>query len=163
MPRPNGRRATTLLTLVLLALALAPAWPVDPAAARNPELCLHPNVGEPGITVLARGRDFPPGAIGTIAWGDLSRSFGDFTTDAGGRFELAVTVPDLPPGAYTVTAITPAALATATFTIDSSGEIPELSATPAPVLGATPAATPDFAPNACDEPASRAVTVTTDT
>jgi len=77
------------LTIAVLVVAFVP----PSAVARGPDLRLWPNDGPADTTVIARGRDFPPGATGTIAWGDLSRSFGEFMADGNGEFEVVITVP----------------------------------------------------------------------
>jgi hypothetical protein len=159
-------RFLATLLAILIAFVAIPGTPVD---ARGPDLRLRPNDGPAGITVLARGRDFPPGASGTIAWGDLSRSFGEFTADANGEFAIPITAPDLPPGDYTVSAISAQAsdVATDTFTIeppatdDDAARVPD-AATPQAVLdGVVAPVAPQFVPNACDGPGHREVVVTT--
>lgn len=107
---------------LLVMLMILPSTILRQVEARGPDLRLRPNDGPAGTTVLARGRDFPPGATGTIAWGDLSVSFGEFTADDDGEFEVAITVPDLPPGEYEVAAISAEAetVPTDTFTIEAA-------------------------------------------
>jgi len=144
------------LLLILVSFSIT-------AEARDADLRLRPNDGLPGEAITARGKDFAPNATGTIAWGDLSASFGEFTANDEGDFEVTITVPDLPPGTYAVSAITPDQVATDEFEI----EAPEA---PPPVDSSRPAATPPalpnpgdeipFAPNACLSPGQREVAVT---
>ena len=157
---PVSRRIPTLACIVLLFSLLSPLA----TDARGPDLRLRPNDGEPGATVLARGKDFPPGIAGTIAWGDLSRAFAEFTADADGAFEVGFTVPDVPPGDYEVSAITPNAVATDTFTVEVSDDhpVPEGDrATPESIALGTPVPIDgDYASNACEQDGAREVAVT---
>ena len=100
------------LLLILVSFSIT-------AEARDADLRLRPNDGLPGEAITARGKDFAPNATGTIAWGDLSASFGEFTANDEGDFEVTITVPDLPPGNYAVSAITPDQIATDDFEIEA--------------------------------------------
>jgi hypothetical protein len=139
-----------------------------PVEARDPDLRVRPNDGPPGTSVLVRGRDFPAGATGTIAWGDLSISFGEFSASEEGDFEVTITVPDLSPGDYEVAAIShvAATVPTDTFTIEppEGEDAPSVppSGTPESIAtGQSAPVVPDFVPNACDEPGAREVAVAT--
>lgn len=139
------------------------------AEAAGPDLRMRPNEGEAGETVVARGRDLPAGATGTIVWGDLSRSFGDFAADDMGEFEVTLTVPDVPPGDYVVSAITTDLEADDTFTVeagedeDEAGDSPPPGApTPPSILDVTePLPVREYAPNSCAESGRREVSVET--
>lgn len=152
---------TRVRTFVLMLVVIGILLPVQSVSARDPDLRLRPNDGVSGETITARGKNFTPGASGTMVWGDLSASFGEFTVDDKGEFEATVTVPDLPPGAYIISAITQTQIADDEFTIEpadtpESVTLPPNSTPPAmPVVPASIA----FAPNICDRPGVREVSV----
>ena len=130
------------LAMVLVVMLLS-VNPIASGESRDPGLDLRPHAGPPGTIVVVLGRDFPTGAHGTIAWGVLSRSFGEFRADADGNFEITITIPDLPPGDYEVAAISASAhtVPTATFTILPPAEDQQAIATPA-ASPASPSGTP---------------------
>ena len=146
------------VSLVLVLLLLTPL----PLAARDADLRLRPNDGLAGESVIARGKDFAPGAMGTIAWEGLPEAVGVFNADGEGRFEVTITVPDLPPGEYIVSAVTPDQVATDRFEIEAGEQSPTNEsisplATP-PALPTADAEIP-FVSNACEEPGDREITV----
>lgn len=150
--------------LVLVAiLVLMTSMAGEPAAA-GPDLRLRPNDGVTGETVVARGRDFGAGAAGTIVWGNLSASSGEFVADDGGEFEVTLTVPDVPPGDYVVAAIASGSRADDVFTVEAPDrEDARSPATPPQSILDAPADLPvtAYAPNVCDEPGTRQVRVGT--
>ncbi len=157
-----------LVAVVVLSM-VASLTPLETgAAARGPDLRLRPNDGLVGETVLARGKDFPAGATGDIVWDGVPEPVGEFTADGEGSFEVSITVPDVPPRVYVVTAIAGDEQAADQFTVeveeDAKGE-PASPVEPGPMpewmADAVPPVEVAFAANSCDEPGAREVTVTT--
>ncbi len=75
-----------------------PVQPAAPAPATGPRLTLSTANARPGDPLTVRGEGFAPNRPGTILWRDQSGSSAkaaEFTTDGDGRFERALTVPDL--------------------------------------------------------------------
>lgn len=164
MPRLLSPRVARLLTaLAPLAVGLAAQTPHAVDAA-GPELRLRPNDGPPGIAVQARGRDFSPGATGTIIWDADGTSLGDFTADDDGDFEVTIAIPNAPAGDYTVTATAGDESASDEFEIEASEDSGGTGATPPSRSSNPPAsiASPSAAASseACPTEGTRRVEVT---
>jgi hypothetical protein len=161
----DGRMTRRVLVLIIM-LALVASAPGGLDAARGPDLRLRPNDGEAGETILARGKDFPAGASGSIVWEDVAEPVGAFTADDDGAFEVSITVPDVSAGTYVVTAVSGDQQAEDEFTVeaeeDAEGEPSSpVAAGPMPewMAEAELPVEVEFAANSCEEPGTREVAV----
>lgn len=98
------RLSVIILTIAVIAGGFVTS--ASPTRAAGPDLRLRPDDGVPGASVVARGRGFDAASEGIVLWGDDDDpELASFTTDAGGDFEVTITVPDVPPGDYRVRAV----------------------------------------------------------
>lgn len=121
-------RTCRLLFAMIVAALLLPL----PGTAAGPDLRLRPDDGPPGASVTARGRNSAPGAAGEITWEGVDAPLASFTADDDGSFEVTITVPELPAGAYTVTATTGAESTDDRFQIEASDPANAVTTTPMP-------------------------------
>ncbi len=133
---------------------------------------LSPVSGQPGDSLLIKGRGWNAGATVDIFWNrtdtDPGTSICTIVASSTGSFTCRVTVPNGPSSSVPVTGISGELTASATFNLsgvqaastDESSQqptaIPELAATPTPaepVDQATPAPSPEATPEVTPEPA----------
>lgn len=158
---PKARRspiaAMALLLICLLSLGcLARSTAV---AASDPDLRLRPDDGPPGTTSEARGRDFSPGATGSIVWDADGSELATFTADDDGDFEVSFVTPEAPAGDYTVSATAGSETATDDFEVTADESPPPAPTSTAsidnpPMIPASPVA------SSCPTDATRTVDVT---
>jgi hypothetical protein len=160
-------RIRVLLAIVVALTLVLPARHTD---ARGPDLRMRPNDGPVGGIVTARGEGFASGENVHLWWSEPELEVATVLADGDGAFSVDFTVPDVPPGAYEVTAIgeTTGETAVASDEFDVTvpddhrrdGPHPEPSAV---VLGTPAPLSSELAPNACDLDGTRAVAVSTST
>lgn len=126
-------------------LGIAPGRHISGAAA--PLVQVSPSSGPAGSTVTISGSGFAPGQAVRLAWAGSTAGMPAVGGGRGGVFSVAVPVPALAAGTYTVSArVDGAAAASASFTITEGALAPTPApSTPAPVArrgaGATGGAT----------------------
>lgn len=131
----RGRRLLQCL-LALLApctVAAATAWACSPSAT----IAVSPTAGPAGAQLRVSGKQFTPDTV------QITGPPGLAATTTGPAFDVGVTIPDVPPGFYFVTASTPAGRASAVF---------EVTAPPPPPPPPPPVSEPAPPPSA-GEPA----------
>jgi hypothetical protein len=150
--RPMTLRTVASLLLLSCTLSLLPG---GTAGAATPRLNLKPSHGLPGETIVATGRNFVPGATGTVIWTSDGSELATFQADDDGDFSVEFIVPDAEPGDYGIAAVTPDEAAADRFELEppdvDTTEAEEESA--ASVLEPMPewmiAAKPAADPHAC--------------
>jgi hypothetical protein len=106
-----GRKAAVLV-LSALAVGLAPvavAWACTPPGFGTPALSLSAGQAIQGRSVTVTGMGFaPPTAVSIALTPDpgpgLTTVLGEATPNATGQISATVTIPDVPPGPYMITA-----------------------------------------------------------
>ncbi|MGC4190746.1 MAG: right-handed parallel beta-helix repeat-containing protein [Thermomicrobiales bacterium] len=176
-PIASRHHLILLAILFTIGASLGGVWQdASPTIARSDEarLRLRPNDGPVDSQVVARGRDFPPAANGTLVWdqgtGTQPRQLATYTTNANGEFEIAFTVPEAEPGDHILTATVSHMAASDTFTVtadnesngDASGGTPstEDAAGPVPAAIASTNSTYPASDDLCPAPAANGRSVT---
>ena len=137
--RVRGSRLLNCVLALVLLLTVAPDIHAS-AQAPEPQLFLTPDVALAGDRVTATGSAFPPTAEGQLLWSD-DAPLAAFTTDASGAFTVDVTVPEVEPGQYVVTAVVGAEDGAVSAEAALVVEAPELP-TPTPEPTVTPTVEP---------------------
>jgi hypothetical protein len=159
VPRQRWQRLLVAITLLALIAATPIArLPIGTAvaAAASPDLRLRPNDGPAGSVATARGRNFAPGATGSVLWAADGTVLASFTADDTGDFDVKIGIPVVPAGTHTVIARGGAQEATDTFVITE----PRATPVPTPATASVVASPLPLAPNDdCAADAARRIDV----
>ncbi len=156
------KRANRFISFVVLGTLFVLAFPGSAfngiAAESEPSLRLRPNDGPPGLTSVARGRNFIPSASGTIVWSSDGTPLADFIVGDDGSFEVDFVIPDRDAGEYSIAAISGDDIATDQFEIERTDEAIPGDPTSISAI-ATPPVTAAIVPTSCPETAVRTIEV----
>ncbi len=96
--RPDVLTWAPRLERVSIPFTFGAPSPAAPAPEAGPRITPSATSGQPGAPLTVRGEGFAANRPGAIIWRDQSGSSAravEFFTDGAGRFEIALTVPDL--------------------------------------------------------------------